>query len=196
MNTKVSINGQMVREHFADQLATGRAFFVGISDTRNADYKQLILVQEASFSDGPQDINQLLLGWKNTNLLFCWRNVSTAIISPVMDKLKPGMFLDEVMALITPAAKGMTFNLRLEEYTQETNPALFITSVVRPEQEGRTGASPKINPETNEVITYNSKPIYRTVEVVAGEANHVRLKDGNNSASESAEAQKPSPFVD
>lgn len=189
--TAVSINGQMVREHFSQQLATGRAFLVGISNTRNPDYKQLIIVQEVAFSDGQQDINQMLLGWKNTNLLFCWRNVSTAIISPVMDKLKPGMFLDDVMALITPAAKGMTFNLRLEEYTQETNPALYIASVAKPEQEGKTGASPKINPETSEVMTYNGKPIYRAVELVAGVANHIKLKDEDN-----VEAQKPNPFMD
>lgn len=190
MNTTTAINGQTVRELFGTQLNTGRAIFVGIQNTRNEDYKQLVIVQEVSFEDGSQDINQILLGWKNTNLLFCWRNVNSSILSPVINKLQPGMFLDEVMEIITPQAKGISFNLKLEEYTKNTNPALYLNSVVKPEQEGKNGASPKINPQTNEVITYQGEPIYRAVEMVMGNAIHIKLKDN-----EMENSVKPNPFM-
>jgi hypothetical protein len=185
---KVAINGQFVRETFPNQLESGRAFLVDVKDTVNPKYKQLVVVQEATMGpDENQDINSLLLGWNNKNLLFCWRTVESSIYDKISDKLKTGMFVDELFALL--GAKG-SFNLELKEYTQKTEPMLYRDNVLVPEAEGRNGASPKINPETDEVMTYQGEPIYRITSLVQGEANHLRLKD-----SSTGEAAKPSPFV-
>jgi hypothetical protein len=111
------------------------------------------------------------MGWNNQTILRAWQNVSTT----VLEQLNPqeGELVNEAFPRVN--LRG-SFNLQIEEYTEETNALEYEANVVAPARAGRNGASPKINPSTNEAITYNSSPVYRKVSIVAGVPRHTLLQ--------------------
>ena len=173
-----------IKERFAEQLRTGRAFIVGLKPTTNPDYKQLEIVQSVELGDRTPSVTAALLGWSTETILRSWQNVKTEIATRIAAVITPGAFADDVMAQV-----GLTgvFNLQLTEYTEETEPIMYSRNVTQPILEGKTGASPKKNPATDTIITYQGKPVYRNVQLVPGDAiNTLLMSDSRTSVVNSA----------
>lgn len=161
-----------IKERFAAQLRTGRAFIVGLKPTTNPDYKQLEIVQSVELGDRTPSVTAALLGWSTETILRSWQNIKTDIAERIASAIRPGAFADDIMAQV-----GLTgeFNLQLTEYTEETEPLLYNRNVTQQILAGKAGASPKKNPSTDVTITFQGKPVYRNVQLVAGDAINTLL---------------------
>jgi hypothetical protein len=184
LKMETTLTNLEIKERFAEQLRTGRAFIVGLKPTTNPDYKQLEIVQSVELGDRTPSVTAALLGWSTETILRSWQNVKTEIATRIAAVITPGAFADDVMAQV-----GLTgvFNLQLTEYTEETEPIMYSRNVTQPILEGKTGASPKKNPATDTIITYQGKPVYRNVQLVPGDAiNTLLMSDSRTSVVNSA----------
>ncbi len=184
LKMETTLTNPEIKERFAAQLRTGRAFIVGLKPTTNPDYKQLEIVQSVELGDRTPSVTAALLGWSTDTILRSWQNVKTEIANRIAAVITPGAFADDVMAQV-----GLTgeFNLQLTEYTEETEPILYNRNVTQQILAGKAGASPKKNPSTDAVITYQGKPVYRNVQLVPGDAvNTLLMSDTRTSVVNSA----------
>lgn len=177
--TSTTLRTEELKARFEQQLATKRSFIVGVSPTSNPDFVQLEIAQSCSVRPTDGSFLNVLLNWSDGQILRTWQNVEKT----VLERMNPqvGEFLDSAFARV-----GLTgsFNLQLEEYTQESNPVAFYQNVVLPTQKGRTGAKPKINPTTEQVVTTSGLPVYRQVSLVnGGEVSHITMKSDAPTAS-------------
>lgn len=173
---KITLKNSEIQERFAEQLASGRVFLVDVKDTRNPEVKQLEFAQRVELTDregSDADILQTLMNWSTGTILRTWQNASTQVLGDL--ELTPGQPADTLLA-----RAGLTgpFSLQITEYTEETDPLKYNRNVVTPILEQRSGAKAKINPSTNEVVTYQGKAVYRDVTLVrTANLKHTILKD-------------------
>jgi hypothetical protein len=178
VNTSTTLRTDELKARFEQQLAAKRSFIVGVTPTSNPDFMQLEIAQSCSVRPTDGSFVNVLLNWSDGQILRTWQNVEKTVLERMAPRV--GEFLDGAFARV-----GLTgpFNLQLEEYTQESNSVAFYQNVVLPTQKDRTGAKPKINPTTQQVVTANGLPVYRQVSLVNGEeVTHITLKSDAASA--------------
>lgn len=161
---KITLKNSEIQQRFASQLSSGRVFLVDVKDTKNPDVKQLEFAQQADLGSNQgsdADILQTLMGWSTGTILRTWQNASMQVLEGI--SLTPGAFAEDVLAQTGLAGP---FSLQVTEYTEETDPLKYNQNVIAPIHEGRAGAKAKVNPSTDEVITYQGKPVYRHVALV------------------------------
>jgi hypothetical protein len=170
---ETTLTNAELSQQFAEKLSTKRAFIVGVKPTRNPEIKQLEIAQavELRGASSGTNITALLMGWSDTTILRAWQNIKVEILATL--DVRPGDFADDIMQRLGVNGE---FNLQLTEYTQETEPFMYNQNVVVPTMEGRTGATPKKNPSTDQVVTYDGNPVFRAVKLVEGGAQHVLLQ--------------------
>lgn len=189
-----------LRASFAAQLATGKPFICAIQRTKNNDFVQLEIAQEVPTSDSPTeglDLNAIFLGWNSSTILRAWRNVDLSKPTSLLvtgknaagelvlgtfqlkkSGMNPvGMLVEEMMAIEVLNDEVLPFTLKLVEYTEETDPMEYHSSVIARIQKEQSPAQPKRNPSTDAVVKHNGYPVYRKTDLVQAQfdkAKHIQ----------------------
>lgn len=149
MSKGKALNDSQVKEQFSEQLASGKPFIAEIKDTKNADFRQMMVVQQRSLANAkPVDqVQRLFLGWSDTReaILRAWHNVDVkkTTINPEV-----GMYLPEGFKLV------VIEDCVPESWEDETGEIQYQDPKIYPNEHKQAG---------EEIKTKDGHPIYRHV---------------------------------
>lgn len=121
------------------------------------------------------DVFVELFGIKDQQMVQQLNNLVVSTGLPLDQRVQGTHFVP--LNIVNPTVNSNQLRLEITETT------------VQPNENSR----PKINPSTNQVVTYNGKPVYRTVNVVNYEPKNVLLASDKITTEAPVPAMQPNP---